>query len=183
MKMRLLKMAVVVVPILLSGSLAMADETEAVRQEVLRRIKIESTKVESVALAKVFRATFYKVEIKIKEGAGTSKSKMLLVKKDAKFIDLETTFTTQNMPGLHSLIVKDFKLKTEADAKVFEEALDKLYPIRSFGSSKKVKAVKKTAAGWVFVRGTFMKYLKGFEVATDAKGTIQSIRYNLKTKK
>lgn len=182
MKRHLVGMAVVV-SMLLSGSLAMADEAEDVRQEVLRKIEIESTKVESSALKKVSSATFYKVTIKIKEGGGTSNSKMLLAKKDAKFVDLETTFTSQDMPGLHSLVVKDFKLKTEADAKVFEEALDKLYPLPTSGSSKDAKAIKKTAAGWVFVRGTFFKGLKGFDVATDAKGTIQSIRYNLKIKK
>ncbi len=173
----------VVVSMLLGGSWAMADEKEVVRQEVLRRIEIESTKLESSALKKVFSATFYKVTIKIKQGDGTSTSKMTLVKKDAKFVDLETTFTSKDMPGLKSLIVKDFKLKTEGDAKVFEEAIDKLYPLSKFGSSKKAKAIKKTPAGWAFIRGTFFKDLKGFEVATDANGTVQSIGYNLKIKK
>ena len=54
MKKHLFGMAVVV-SMLLSGSLAMADEKEDVRQEVLRKIEIESTKVESSSLKKVLR--------------------------------------------------------------------------------------------------------------------------------
>jgi len=172
-----------VVCFLLSGSWAIADEAEDVRQEVLRRIEIKSTKLESSALKKVSGATFYKVTVKIKEGDGSSTSKMLLVRKGDKFVDLETTFTSKDMPGFKGLISKSFKLKTEADAKVFEEALDSLYPLSKFGSSKKAKAIKKTPAGWAFIRGTFFKDLKGFEVATDANGTVQSIGYNLKIKK
>ncbi len=168
---------------MLSGSWATADEAEDVRKEVLRRITIKSTKIESAALKKVFSATFYEVTIDINEGNGTSHSKMLLVKKDAKFINLKTTSTTQKMPGLLSLVTKGFKLKTEADAKVFEAAIDTLYPIKSFGSAKKVKAIKKTATGWTFIRGTFFKDMKGFEVATDDKGVIQSIGYSLRIKK
>jgi len=169
--------------LLWTGSWAMADEKEEVRKEVLRRIEIESSRVESLALKKAFSATFYDVTIKIKEGGGSSTSKMLLAKKDGKFVNLESTVTTQKMPGLQSLVSKDFKLKTEADAKVFEEALDKLYPVRSFGSKKKAKAVKKTDNGWAFIRGTFFKDLKGFEVTTDAAGTVTAIGYSLEIKK
>jgi len=175
-------LAVLAASVLLSGSWAMADEKEEVRKEVLRRIEIETTELESVALKKVFGATFYNVKVKIKKDGGSSTSDMLLVKKDGNFVDIEGTSTTKKMPGLGSLIAKDFKLKSEADAKVFEEALDKLYPIRSFGGDKETKAVKKTSSGWVFVRGKFFKSLKGFEVTTDAKGAVTAIKYNLELK-
>ncbi len=58
-----------------------------------------------------------------------------------------------------------------------------MYPLKSFGSDKKVKAIKKTATGWTFIRGIFFKNKKGFEVATDDKGVIQSIGYRLRIKK
>jgi hypothetical protein len=164
-------------------ALAAADETKAVEQEVLKRIKITPTKVESLAVKKVFAATFYKVKIGIKDGDSTSTSELSLARNQGKFVSIESTTTTRKMPVLQSVVKKDFKLKSEADAKVFQEALDKLYPVRGFGDDGKAKAIKKTASGWTFVRGTFFKDLKGFVVTTDASGVIKTIDYSLGIKK
>ena len=78
--------------------------------------------------------------------------------------------------GVHTLVEAGHQVLVQAGAGTGSGFTDEQY--KQAGAT-----IKKTAAGWVFVRGTFFKTLKGFDVATDAKGTIQSIRYNLKIKK
>jgi hypothetical protein len=164
------------------STVAVAQDAKAIEEAVLKQIKIEPEKLDAPALKKTFSAAFYKVNIKISQGDGYSTSKMSLAFHEGKFVNVESTTTTRPMPVLQSLVNKGFKLKTEADAKAFEEALDVLFPVRSFGDDKKVKGVKKAAPGWHFIRGKFFKDLKGFVVETDGAGAITSIKYDLKIK-
>ena len=183
LKRTLMISAVATLGFMAPATVSAADDTKAVEKEVLNRIKITPKKIESLALQKVFSATFYQVKIAIKQGGGTSTSTMSLALNQGKFVDLETNGTNQKMPVLLSVVKKDFKLKSESDAKVFQEALDKVYPIRGFGSDKDVKAIKKTDAGWTFIRGKFFKNLSGFIIKTDAAGSIKAIDFSLRIKK
>ena len=161
------------------SAVSAADELETVKKEVLKQITVQPAQVKSPALEKVFTANFYKVKIVIKGGMSTTVS---MAMNQGKAVKIEQNTTNMPMPVLQSILKKDFKLKTEADAKVFEEALDKLYPVSNFGRDSKLKQIKKTEKGWTFIRGKFFKNLKGFKLTTDGTGSVTAIDYSLEIK-
>lgn len=159
-----------------------AEERAAVEAEVHKRIKVTSEKMTSPALARVFAPTFIEVKVKIMSPDGSTMTHdFTMAKMGDGFIDLEDPTTNMAMPNLHKAIRKDLRIKTDADAKIFEQALDVLHPISGgFGDRDKAfKAIRHADNTWTFVRGKFFKDRKGFVVTTDAAGVVKSVRYSL----
>ena len=159
-------------------------ERDAIRREVLRRIRIEPERVEHAALKQVFDATFFKAEVEIDQGGGSSTSSSIqLSRKGEKWVDVEEPTTDQGLPVLTSLVKDAFRLTDKASAEVFEQALDQLYPIHSFGDKKEPKEILRKGSTWIFVRGLFFEDKQGFVVATDEEGRIKEIRQQLRLPK
>ena len=108
-----------------------------------------------------------------------------MLKTDEGISPFEGPTTNQDCPWLTKIIKKEFKLKTDEDAKVLEAALDVLYPISDHfgGRDHKAKAIRKEDGRFVFVRGVFFKDLKGFVVETGENGSISKVSYSLKLEK
>jgi hypothetical protein len=76
-----------------------------------------------------------------------------------------------------------FSLKLQPDAKMFEQALDVLYPISTgFNDDNlKAKAIKNSGNEWTFVRGQDKFFdrvlLQGFVVKTDTKGAVVEVKW------
>jgi hypothetical protein len=139
------------------------------------KISIKKEKVVSDTLEKVFTGTFFKVEAGFSFGDGGMFSGLLFVLKDEKMI--ENVGRTDSLNTLLSLVRKDFYLKTEADAKIFETSLDKLFPIS--WTSVEEKAHLKIKNQWYFIRGKFFDSKSGYIVTLDKNSNISDIAYNM----
>ena len=73
----------------------------------------------------------------------------------------------------------DFKLKSDADARVLQAAFDAIFPIIGSGDQK-VATFKHTGNQWIFVRGEFFDSLMGFVVTTDGGDAVTGVKFVMK---
>lgn len=182
--MRTLALGLALALLLAPAALAQEDaggsvdpDTAAIEKAVQQRIKIKPTKLAQPALAAVFTAVFYKVEVRVHNSGGWTSNSLKLAMNDGKVADFEEPTTNMAMPQLQALLRSDLVLNDET-AKQVQAALDAIWPV-SFSSDKKVMAIRKEAGQWVFVRGTFFKKRKGFVFKVDADGKVTELRYSL----
>jgi len=185
--------AVIGVMCFMAGTLTRAAKTPTsdealVAAEVSKMFKVTSTatKLDAAALKEVTDATMYDVKVKIAgPGGGSSRSSLIAVKQGKTVTTLSRPSTSQDCPGLKTMLKKTFKLKSDANAKALEAVLDALYPIsdRFGGKDKKAKAIKREGAKFIFVRGEFFKNLKGFIFETDSSGSVVKVTYSLRIKR
>ncbi len=159
------------------------EESKALEAEVMRRITTEAKKVESEALGKAFAATFYEVDVKVSQGSSSQTVGLQLARVGGQFVDVDKPTTNQSTPWLLKMLRPEFRLTSEADAKVFEAALDAIYPIHTFGDKESPKAIRNEGSKWIFVRGTFFDDVSGYIVTTDEEGVVTAVDYSLRIKK
>ncbi len=159
------------------------EESKAVEAEVRRRITTKTKKLDSDALNKAFVASLYEVDVKVSQGNSSQTVGLQLARVDGKFVDVEKPTTNQSMPWLKKILRPEFRLKSDPDAKVFEAALDAIYPISTFGNKKSPKAIRHDGNKWIFVRGTFFDDVSGYIVTTDDEGAVTAVDYSLRIKK
>jgi hypothetical protein len=80
-------------------------------------------------------------------------------------------------PVLLSLIRKDFLLKDENAAKLFESALNLIYPVDE-KEKQNVKHIRK-GAQWIFLRGKFFDDYTALIVTTSPNGAVTGIELKL----
>jgi hypothetical protein len=132
----------------------------------------EKEKVVSDTLNKVISGPVYKLQAGFEDTDGTSYcTQYYFIFKDGQLL----RFGKEN---LMSVMKSDFSIKTEADAKIFETALDKVFPL-SWSSEDEKKHFKRSN-NWYFVRDDFFEFYSGFEVTVDLAGKITGIRYDMK---
>jgi hypothetical protein len=97
---------------------------------------------------------------------------------------LEDTTTTRPMPVFFSTIKKDFRITKDEDAALFENTLDRLFPVGGFGGDdSKHKEIRRTKESVTFVRGAFFDKRKGFILTLAADGSVTGVTYSLDIKK
>jgi hypothetical protein len=160
-----------------------AEDQATIQAEILKRFTVTTKQIDVPALEKVFDGIFIDARL-IREDPGGARSTddILLAKRGGQIISPENTTRSQPMVKLLSLIKKDFRISDDADAKVFEEALDAIYPISTRRDNDE-KVIRQDGKIWMFVRGNFMRTLQGFIVNTDAQGKITGLSYDLKIAK
>lgn len=143
-------------------------------------VTLKPAPLDNPALAKVFSARFYDVDVVV-AGGGT---KVLVARTGSDLVQVTTPSTTADMPGFPNLINADFRLKSDENAHVLQDALDILYPISSDfgGDDAQAKAIKHAGNEWTFVRGKFFDHFKGFIFTTNADGAITNVKYSLDIK-
>jgi hypothetical protein len=161
------------------GRAATAEDKAFFEKNVASLVKVEPAPITGQALERVFGAKFYTVKVSMGGEQGVKTLVAARVQDDLKDVTLPEA--NADMPALQALVKPDFKLKTDADGKAFEEALDLLYPV-DVRYDEKRKAVKHAGTEWVFIRGTFIADFKGLVVTTDAEGTVKSIKYSREIK-
>ncbi len=166
-----------------SGALAQgaspADQ-QFFNENIGKLVKLKPAPLDNPALAKVFSAKFYNVDV-IVAGGGT---KVLIGRKGSDLVQVTTPSTTADMPGFQKLLNTDFRLKSDENAHTLQDALDILYPISSdFGDDDaQAKTIKHAGNEWTFVRGKFFDHFKGFVVTTNADGVVTDVKYSLDIK-
>jgi len=136
------------------------------------------TLVGTAAVSKVFVGTFYLVDPAFNTDEGLSYVMELPMNINAGEIVLyELLSTDKELPALMSLVKKDFLLKDESKAKLFEAALNELFPVKE-SEMADVKHLKKNNQ-WIFLRAKFFDDQTAVIVTTEPNGTITKMEVKL----
>ena len=140
------------------------------------KIFIQKEKIVSDTLAKVFNGTFFKVDagFSFSDESGYCSGDLFIIK-DGECAPLGGR--SDSMHILVSLVRPDFYIKSEVDARIFETALDKIYPIGMMGGEYKEHL--KINTKWYFIRDKFFDSKSGYIVTLDKNSKISNIGYSM----
>ncbi|HOW39625.1 MAG TPA: hypothetical protein PL123_03710 [Bacteroidales bacterium] len=153
-----------------------ANSKKLIDTYVKSNTEAELSTIDQAAVSKVFTGTFFKGLVGfIETGSGLSYcgSDVYFNINGTTVTMIETIHTDIECPVLMSLIKKEFLLKDENSAKLFEAALNTIYPVEE-NESQDIKHLKK-GAQWIFVRKKFFDDFTVFIVTTAANGAITKI--------
>jgi hypothetical protein len=160
-----------------------ANHVQLMDDFIFKTMTIEKTEIVSDTLAKVFYGNFYQVTPTYHRNEGKSScERYSVVIRDGRLSELEGQDGGQTFFVLFSLVKEGFVIKNETDAKIFEGALDHIYPF-GWPEEPADKKILKQDGQWLFLRGDFMGSKKGFIVSVDPGGRISQIDYNLEAVK
>ena len=172
------------IPLIISAQEIPAADNLLIEKFIQSVTVIEKEKLASDTLQKVFPCALYKVSLWLtvdKDDSFACGSYVIAIK-DGKLTELQQPSTNKPLDKMLSILSKTFTVKNEADAKVFEAALDKLYPILMM-SDKEFKEHFKKANKWYFVRGGLFEDRMGFVLTTDQTSKVTSIEFSMEIKK
>ena len=157
-----------------------AAEKAFLDQHISDLVKIEYVRVSDPVVLRGFATPFTTVNIVISDGdGGTNHSSILVTRRDDKLVGITRPSTDGDCPGIQQMLRPDFRLMNDNDARVFQAALDAVYPIIG-NSDQKAKVFKHAGPQWKFVRGDFFEAKMGFLVTTDKSGAVTSVTYVMK---
>ncbi len=164
---------------------AAAPEKDPIKEAIRKLYDISYVPIQSPIFTKIYAAAFYEVSSKLEGGDNMMASaKTIVARIQNNVFLLEATTTTRPMPMFLSTIKKDFRITKDEDAALFENTLDRLFPIGGFGDrDQKSKAFRRTKESVTFIRGEFFEKRKGFVLTLGPSGTITGITYSLDIKK
>ena len=154
------------------------DDQAFFDKQTSKFVKLQPTRLTGDALGKVFAGIFYSVNV---VGSDGSSSKAVVARTGDDIAIVSIPGSTTDMPDVVKLLKPGFTLKSDADAKVFQDALDLLYPIDTTFNKDDLnaKGIRHTGAQWIFVRGKFFDHFKGLIVTTDPAGKITGVKWTL----
>jgi hypothetical protein len=163
-----------------AGGQTIPEKDAAMIDELINStITIKKVTIESEALAKVFNGTFYRVTPTYNHNGGiASCEEYFMVVHNGKVTELENVSETRTLDFLFSLLKKDFAIKNESDAIIFESALDAIYPVDWTVDAEDRKHLQRDGK-WLFLRGDFFGSKKGFVITLDQNSGISRIDYDL----
>jgi hypothetical protein len=147
---------------------------------VKSNIDIQTEAIDQAVVSKVFTGIFYKIKVGFIEtgvGASSCGSDNYVNINETRTKMIESIHMDLECPILMSMIKKDFLLKDENAAKLFEASLNVLYPV----DEKEVPNVKhfKKESQWIFLRGKFFDDYTAFIVTTGTNGVVTKIEVKL----
>lgn len=175
MKTILLCLALLFVPVCLTAQTVSSQDDKAIKDFLLKTLNHEVEVVAPEAVSKVFVGKFYKVSpgFDFPDGSGYCTDYSFNV--NAGVIVVNEKFSTDmDVPQLLSIVKKGFLLKDEASAKLFEAALNTLYPV----DEDEVAALKHMKKGnqWIFLRDKFFDDRTAVIATVSANGTITKLQ-------
>jgi len=180
MKNLILSLVVFLLTVCLSAQSIDSQSQKLIEGFVKSNIDIQAEAIDPVVVSKVFAGKFFKIMVGLVEsGTGSSSCG------DYNYVNINES-TVKMTEGLHmdlecpilmSMIKKDYLLKDENSAKLFEASLNVLYPV----DEKEVQNIKHMKKGpqWIFLRGKFFDDYTAFIVSTEATGKITKIEVQL----
>ena len=137
-----------------------------------------TTVVSTAAISKVFTGNFYIVSpgFTYPDGVGYCSDFNFNIT-GSTLVIYEMLSEDKELPVLQKLVKKEFLLKDETGAKLFEAALNELYPVKD-SEKPGIKHIKKNNQ-WIFLRGKFFDDQTAVIVTTDTKGTITKLEVKL----
>jgi len=178
MKTLLLYLALLFVPVCLTAQTVSSQDEKVIKDFLLKTLNQEVEVVAPEAVSKVFAGKFYKVSpgFDFPDGSGYCTDYSLNVNAGAVVVN-EKFSTDMDLPELLSIVKKGFLLKDEAAAKLFEAALNTLYPVDEDELSG-VKHMKK-GTQWIFLRDKFFDDQTAVIATVSANGTITKLQVKL----
>lgn len=164
----------------ISLSAQVDDATKkALDDYVFSKMSIDRNVLEPAIMGKVFRGKFYEINLGFSsiDGSVLSGSDYFLNVENGKVTELPSLSQDMELPGMFSLLKKDFLLKDEAAATAFEKSLDILFPLRENEKSN-VKHMKKNNQ-WIFIREKFFDDNKAVIVTINPNGSVSKIEVKL----
>lgn len=167
-------------PVCLTAQTTDSQSQKLIETFVKSNIDLQIEPVDPVPLSKVFTGNFYKMMVGFIEGAlGASSCG------DHNYVNINGNTVTMaegvhmdlECPVLLSMIKKDFLLKDENGAKLFEAALNVIYPVEEKEQAN-IRHIKK-GTQWIFLRNKFFDDFTAFIVTTSGAGTITKIELKL----
>src|ERR1043166_2698573 len=110
------------------GEQVTAEEKAFFDKNVGKLVQVEPTPVTGEALEKVFAAGAKFYTVKVAMGGASGAAMLVAARVGETLLDVTMPEAAADMAGLKAAVKPGFKLKTEADGKAFEAALDVLYP-------------------------------------------------------
>jgi hypothetical protein len=166
-------------PLLSSAGDLTPEERVFFDQHTADMMRLDTQRLDSPAMVKVFSAPFYGVKVVLKEADGEQSNDLVVARIGDKLVSVSRPSSDGDLPDFQKMLNPDFKLRTAADATMLQQALDAAYPI-IMDSDKKNEAFRHAGSKWVFVRGEFFGSKSGYVFETDAGGAIKSVKYQLK---
>ena len=105
-----------------------ADDQAFFDKQVSKFCKLQPKRLTADAISKVFTATFYSVTIVGSDG-GSTNATVARTGDDISIVSIPSS--TADLPDFVKSIKPEFTLKSDADAKTFQDALDVAYSIDS----------------------------------------------------
>lgn len=178
---RLLVLAALGIGLSAMTALAASPEEQAfLDKHVSDVVQVTPKRIDDAAVAKVFAAPIYELNIAISSGeGGNMTTKQTAARVDQKLAALSRPGTDGDCPMIQKMVNPAFMLKTDADGKTLQSALDQVFPPVT-DDEKKAVAFHHAGNDWTFVRGTFFGKFMGFVFTTDAQGKIIAVKFSLK---
>jgi len=151
-----------------------AGSAKLIEDHIKSRLNIEKELINPQAVEKVFYGTFYKVGpgFFFPDGYGGCIEYYLNLN-DGKVTELQKLGYDMEMKELLALLRKEFRLKDEAGAVIFETALNALFPVDE-KDKPDVRHMKKNNQ-WIFLRGKFFDDDTAVIVSVNPDGTVSKI--------
>jgi len=180
------KLILPLIPFLFLFSVSLSAQTvdsqsqKLIETFVKNNIDLQTKAVDPAIVSKVFTGNFCKISVGFIEagsGANSCGSDSFVNINGTAVKMLETVHTDLECPNFMSLIKKDFLLKDETTAKLFEACLNILYPV----DEKELPNVKhmKKGSQWIFLREKFFDDFTAFIVTTGTNGAVTKIEVDL----
>lgn len=155
------------------------EDQKLIESFVYSNINLQIDDVDQGPLNKVFSGTFYKMNVGfiVNENAVSLQEVESCVNVNgSSVIMIETNNWNNDCPVLKSVVKKDFLLKDENTAELFEKALNVIYPV----DEDHIQDVKHFQKGskWIFTRRKFFDDYMGFIVTTEPDGSVTKVEYN-----
>lgn len=178
MKTILLNLAFLLIPACLAAQTVSSQDEKAINDFLKKTLNQEIVEIAPDAVSKVFSGKFFKVSpgFDFPDGSGYCTDYSFNV--NAGVIVVNEKFSTDmDLPQLLSIVKKGFLLKDEAAAKLFEAALNTLYPV----DEDELPGIKHMKKGnqWIFLRDKFFDDQTGVIVTVSANGTIIKLEVKL----
>jgi len=156
------------------------ESQKLIESFVKSNIDIQFEEVDQNTVSKVFLGTFFKINVGFIEtgsGANSCGSYNFVNVNGSAVNMIEPIHMDLECPVLMSIIKKDFLLKDETTAKLFEAALNVLYPVDE-DEIQNVKHLHKDSQ-WIFLRGKFFDDFTAFIVTTGSNGIVTKVELEL----
>jgi hypothetical protein len=156
------------------------ESQKLIESFVKNNIDIQLEEIDQVAVSKVFSGTFFKINVGFIEtgtGASSCGSDNYINVNGSAVSLIEPIHMDIECPVLMSIIKKDFLLKDENTAKLFEAALNVLYPVKE-DELQNVKHMRKDSQ-WIFLRDKFFDDFTAFIVTTGSNGNVTNVELKL----
>ncbi len=174
MKTLFIYLAFLLVPVSLTAQTVSSQDEKVINDFLSRTLNQEIEVVAPEAVSMVFAGKFYKVSpgFDFPDGSGYCTDYSFNVNGEVVVVN-EKLSTDMDLPQLLSIVKKGFLLKDEAAAKLFEAALNTLYPVDE-DELPGVKHIKKDNQ-WIFVRDEFFDDHTAVIATVSGNGTITKL--------